>query len=99
MLAQATMAEKSGKIELPTESPLPTTARSCRRGRMIRTAACCLALALSLYVFAVGLYSVLPTQPSLVSRPTRPAADDLSLAVLADVSVLPTATGPLSQSV
>ncbi len=66
---------------------------------MIRIVACCLALALGVYVFAVGLYSVLPTQHERVAHPTLPAADEKSLAVLAEDAILPTATVSSPQSI
>jgi alpha-glucosidase len=64
---------------------------------MKKTAACCLAL--SLYVFAVGSTSVWPRLPGFVTLSSQPDADELSLAVLADASPLPTAPLPTPRNV
>jgi alpha-glucosidase len=64
---------------------------------MNRIAACCLAL--SLCVFAVGSYSVLPTLRNSDSQPIRPDPDEFKLAILADLPSQPAAEQHTSQNV
>ncbi|HXF64301.1 MAG TPA: hypothetical protein VNK95_21915, partial [Caldilineaceae bacterium] len=62
---------------------------------MNKTAACCLAL--SLYVFVAASYSLLPTLRSFVANLAQPAQNDSSLAILADASAHPTVAAPIPQ--